>query len=187
MIGYTATPDYYNDYISHHGILGQKWGIRNGPPYPLKSSVSTGHKLKRNNPENFDPYKAMDKIDRSLSKKEQNLLGVGNDNASTPVEKFFFNKEKSAYLITTDYHGKYKDEHPISGKIVGIAASPKARGTGATDKLISDAKKHYKNNKLVAEIDKENVASRKLFERNGFKKVKEDDYIDYYIWKKGMK
>lgn len=22
-------------YISHHGILGQKWGNRNGPPYPL--------------------------------------------------------------------------------------------------------------------------------------------------------
>lgn len=23
------------DYLSHHGILGQKWGTRNGPPYPL--------------------------------------------------------------------------------------------------------------------------------------------------------
>ena len=23
------------NYISHHGILGQKWGKRNGPPYPL--------------------------------------------------------------------------------------------------------------------------------------------------------
>ncbi len=22
-------------HISHHGILGQKWGNRNGPPYPL--------------------------------------------------------------------------------------------------------------------------------------------------------
>ena len=23
------------DYLSHHGILGQKWGRKQGPPYPL--------------------------------------------------------------------------------------------------------------------------------------------------------
>lgn len=25
--------------LRHHGILGQKWGKRNGPPYPLKPSA----------------------------------------------------------------------------------------------------------------------------------------------------
>ena len=25
-------------YIAHHGILGQKHGVRNGPPYPLGTS-----------------------------------------------------------------------------------------------------------------------------------------------------
>lgn len=28
-------------YLSHHGILGQRWGTRNGPPYPLKGGDYT--------------------------------------------------------------------------------------------------------------------------------------------------
>ena len=36
-----------NAELYHHGILGQKWGVQNGPPYPLDSSVSTGSKLKK--------------------------------------------------------------------------------------------------------------------------------------------
>ena len=24
-----------DEYLAHHGIRGQKWGVRNGPPYPL--------------------------------------------------------------------------------------------------------------------------------------------------------
>lgn len=27
-----------NNTLSHHGIDGQRWGVRNGPPYPLSSS-----------------------------------------------------------------------------------------------------------------------------------------------------
>lgn len=30
------------DFLAHHGIKGQEWGVRNGPPYPLK-----GHNVKR--------------------------------------------------------------------------------------------------------------------------------------------
>lgn len=28
-------------YLAHHGILGQKWGTRNGPPYPLRGGDYT--------------------------------------------------------------------------------------------------------------------------------------------------
>ena len=139
------------DELYHHGVLGMKWGVRRYQPY---GSGGYTPKSERSSVD-FDPYEAMNKIDRSLSKKEKNLLGVGNDNANVPVEKFFFDRGLSAYLIATDYKGKYKDEHPIPGKILGIAAMKESRGTGVTDKLISDAKRFYKNEMLVAEIDKE--------------------------------
>lgn len=29
-------------YLAHHGVKGQKWGVRNGPPYPLKDGRSRG-------------------------------------------------------------------------------------------------------------------------------------------------
>lgn len=35
-----------SSYLMHHGIDGQRWGVRHGPPYPLDRSVSTGKKLK---------------------------------------------------------------------------------------------------------------------------------------------
>lgn len=34
---------YYNE-IKHHGIKNQKWGVRNGPPYPLKGGHYTRSK-----------------------------------------------------------------------------------------------------------------------------------------------
>lgn len=30
--------DFESNYLAHHGILGQKWGQKNGPPYPLGAS-----------------------------------------------------------------------------------------------------------------------------------------------------
>ena len=36
-----------NAELYHHGIKGQKWGVSNGPPYPLSDEVSTGKRLKK--------------------------------------------------------------------------------------------------------------------------------------------
>lgn len=35
----------YPDELYHHGVLGQRKGVRNGPPYPLDRSLSDGNKL----------------------------------------------------------------------------------------------------------------------------------------------
>jgi len=33
--------------LMHHGIDGQRWGVKHGPPYPLGSGVSTGSSLRK--------------------------------------------------------------------------------------------------------------------------------------------
>lgn len=33
-------------YLVHHGIEGQKWGIRNGPPYPLNENYSEQQRIR---------------------------------------------------------------------------------------------------------------------------------------------
>lgn len=35
--------EYWKQELYHHGILGQKWGTRKGPPYPLGSGGKTNH------------------------------------------------------------------------------------------------------------------------------------------------
>ena len=36
----------WKEELYHHGIQGQKWGVRNGPPYPLDSSQMSGRERK---------------------------------------------------------------------------------------------------------------------------------------------
>lgn len=37
----------YSERLQHHGIKGQKWGVKNGPPYPLKISRSESRKMNK--------------------------------------------------------------------------------------------------------------------------------------------
>lgn len=108
-------------------------------------------------------------IHSSLDDKAKWYLG------DIPVSKYtiYANVKNDAYIVMDDYKGKYKDEHPYSGKIISIAAGPKSRGKGDTDYLIKQAQKDNKGSTLIAEIDTGNTRSENLFKRNGFVKIDE--------------
>ena len=79
--------------LAHHGIKGQKWGVRNGPPYPLDKSTKSD-KIKEdeksksfNIPRNkfteyaLNPEKAPDK-----ARVFESALGYNKDNCDQLIE-----------------------------------------------------------------------------------------------------
>ena len=65
-----------NAELYHHGIEGQKWGIRNGPPYPLDSNGDT-KRTKKINKVNYQVQKEEDKytkmVTRTSNKFDKNI------------------------------------------------------------------------------------------------------------------
>lgn len=57
--------------LSHHGIKGQKWGVKNGPPYPLKQSSKSKAEKKAetvNKTRETDPEKIVKKYSNTPAK-----------------------------------------------------------------------------------------------------------------------
>lgn len=51
--------------LYHHGIQGQKWGKRNGPPYPLKPEVSQKVKKEGQARKDAEYQKKRDKLEKT--------------------------------------------------------------------------------------------------------------------------
>ena len=76
---YWRTADLNNtpNYLMHHGIQGQKWGVSHGPPYPLGSDMSTGNKLKTKVVSNLPHKRVSANRMRKYTKSEQARISEG--------------------------------------------------------------------------------------------------------------
>ena len=150
-------------YLAHHGVKGQRWGVRNGPPYPL-DRFTKGTESEMND------------IYSTLSKKEKTFL-MDNDN---PPKKFI-NKGEEKYLVESVML-KHKNV-PVSSITIWnnedfytIAAmtrnDPKYRGKNyayktAKQALDKVAKKNTNDIPIYWDVWSENTPSIKTAEKLG--------------------
>lgn len=86
--------DRNSDFIEHHGILGQKWGKLNGPPYPLDYDDHSAAEKKKNPKGKLDNY---EKVSGSKSNKGFSNTKLSGKKAESVKE--FAKKHKKGLII----------------------------------------------------------------------------------------
>lgn len=174
-------PDYY--IIEHHGIKGQKWGVRR---FQNKDGTLTAEgrqrQLESRNVSRNKPYTDdVNDIVRTLSKKERDFLGAA-DNEDWIDKKYerdtLVNKAKTFVSKEGDTPVSFVEIWTNGGRTGQISLAtrndPKYRGKGYASKTVEQAIKWADRygNKSIDELewiaDRKNTASVNLGKKYGF-------------------
>lgn len=174
----------YPNELYHHGVKGQSWGIRNGPPYPIGSGKTTVKYVRNRN--------AVNSIFNSMSDKEKiNLAGTAGSNK---VPKQYVSKKEygpKSSLINT--HIVYNGKMPVAfcdlwnfnnGRAliaVGTRGGKGFRNKGYASRALTEGINSFKANPNLKELDyyvhAGNDASISLARKYGFKVFEQNEYF----------
>ena len=166
--------------ISHHGIKGQQWGVRNGPPYPLNSHQRISKKS----------YEKLNDIYKSMPLSDRRLIDPDTNDGDGYFSSYHEYKKQVAYNGLADdgfiIAEKISSEDNVDGTRgveIGIGVISKGKGTGT--RLVDDMKTWFNNqdeyDSMWWPVDKNNKASIALARKAGFIK---DPYGSNYIYGK---
>lgn len=96
---------YYGNELYHHGILGMKWGKKNGPPYPLGSSDHSASEKKAGWRKSLDGGSNI-AVKRKKKKEEDNSSSKRQSSGETKVFREVDNNKANsrAERLKNDYY-----------------------------------------------------------------------------------
>lgn len=92
------------DTLYHHGIKGQRWGVKNGPPYPLDASDYSASEKREGSPKNKSKN---GERDFSYAKTSNASVRINNDGSKTFPKGFVFNRVGKASTDVNKSGGLY--------------------------------------------------------------------------------
>lgn len=183
-----------NDYLEHHGIKGQKWGVRRyqNPDGTLTKEGKERNKLRNNIIRNRPMTDDINEIVDTLTNKEKKLLGASLHEKW--IEKDFENEtlmNKAFSFVAKEcdipisFIEVWTNQSNVGQIAIATRNDPKYRNKGYSSKVINEAIKWTERygNKSIKELEwiaeNTNTASLNLAKKFGFKKDKKQNWEDY--------
>ena len=190
MATFYFTNDSYE--LQHHGILGMKWGVKNGPPYPLDTSSHSKREkkagwrksLSNGNAESKDNKKASLKRQDKYDKKAQKYYDKAEryqtkidsisakNHSSRKVNKLEKKKKKALRDAEIKKKGKLTNKEKamvVGATVVAAYATYKFIDSGHAEQLIAKGKNAlgmtdsvFKKN---PELANKNLSNSEIFDK----------------------
>ena len=138
-----------NLYLKHHGIKGQKWGVRNGPPYPLNSkSKSTRKKAGGGTESSKEKGKAA--CNKVLSQSGKHQIYAEQLDKSVEIGK---NKVNEVIHNSGSNYSSRRDSLPKDSKLYVILddRNPTGSRDNCKDLAVANACYNYGHNVMAGE------------------------------------
>lgn len=101
-----------DDHLEHHGILGQKWGQRNGPPYPLKEGDHSKNEQKLQGLQNLNGAKTAN-MEKWGTDEDHNVLYIAGYSGSGKSTTALALKKPGDSVIHLDIYAQEVDNDEI--------------------------------------------------------------------------